>query len=152
MTGSSKNQNIGNFVDSRFILSRGKYAKYGALETWYDYNEDIDGDDEPGLTSYVENCLKKSKASSDGILLTTGATESTNLNNIYDIGGNVSELTLENTFKRSAPCCLRGLTYITSSLNPINKRSWGMVTIGNGSVRYAYCIILTLYEHNAFKH
>ena len=44
----------------------------------------------------------------NGILLTTGATEATNLQNIYDIAGNVWEWTLEKTSNDTNPCANRG--------------------------------------------
>lgn len=43
-----------------------------------------------------------------GILITTGATEKTNLQNIYDIAGNVLEWTLEYSNDADEPCSRRG--------------------------------------------
>ena len=80
---------IGNYYNSAFTLNRGKFAQYGALSDWFDYNSEE-------KSNSVEKSQKKSQSSwNNGILLTTGATETTNLQNIYDIAGNVWEWTLE---------------------------------------------------------
>ena len=63
------------------------------------------------------------KESSSSILLTTGADSSFSVQNIYDIAGNVGELTLENT-SYSTPCAERGGTYVLTGLNhPAADRS-----------------------------
>ena len=93
---------IGNYYNSAFTLNRGKFAKYGALTDWKAYNSDE-------KSNLVEKSQKKGQSSyENGILLTTGATEATNLQNIYDIAGNVWEWTLEKTSNNSYPCAPRG--------------------------------------------
>ena len=93
---------IGNYYNSAFTLNRGKFAQYGALSDWFDYNSEE-------KSNLVEKSQKKSQSSwNNGILLTTGATEATNLQNIYDIAGNVWEWTLENTSNNSYPCACSG--------------------------------------------
>ena len=54
--------------------------------------------------------MKKTEQSSyeNGILLTTGGTEQSKVMNIYDIAGNVWELTLEKTSFTFGPCARRG--------------------------------------------
>ena len=52
--------------------------------------------------------LKREKIKTIGILITTGATEKTNLQNIYDIAGNVLEWTLEYSNNADEPCSRRG--------------------------------------------
>jgi formylglycine-generating enzyme required for sulfatase activity len=54
--------------------------------------------------------MKKTEQSSysNGILLTTGGTERSNVMNIYDIAGNVSEWTLEKASRTSDLCDFRG--------------------------------------------
>ena len=51
------------------------------------------------------------KESNSSILLTTGADSSFSVQNIYDIAGNVYELTLEKTSDASYPCAPRGGVY-----------------------------------------
>ena len=95
---------IGNYYNSEFTLNRGKFAQNGALADWKAYNSE----EKPTL---VTGSKKKSQRSyKNGILLTTGATEATNLQNIYDIAGNVFEWTLEFC-TASAPCVVRGGSY-----------------------------------------
>ena len=93
---------IGNYYNSEFTLNRGKFAKYNELSDWKAYNSE----EEPTL---VTGSQKKEQSSyKNGILLTTGATEATNLQNISDIAGNVWEWTLEWTSNDSIPCANRG--------------------------------------------
>ena len=96
---------IGNYYVSEFILNRGKFAQYNALSNWYDFNSEE-------KDSLVTGSKKKSQNSwLNGILLTTGATEATNLQNIYDLAGNVWEWTLE--FRNENDVCVgRGGSYI----------------------------------------
>ena len=91
---------IGNYYESSFELKRGKFTQYNALSNWFDYNSE----EKPTL---VTGSKKKKQ---NVILLTTGATEATNLQNIYDVAGNVYEWTKEfcNT---SLPCVYRGGSY-----------------------------------------
>ena len=103
----SDSTNIGNYSDSEFTLNSGKYGimennnpnlKY---DVWNLFTVD--------LTDYVEKSYKKEKKKYGGILITTGATEATNLQNIYDIAGNVREITLENNNSTTyGPCVYRG--------------------------------------------
>ena len=108
---------IGNYYNSSFELKRGKFAQYNALSNWFDYNSE----EKPTL---VTGSQKKEQSSyKNGILLTTGATEATNLQNIYDIAGNVWEWTLE-FYDASYPCVFRGGSYsLDGSLNPAKHRS-----------------------------
>ncbi len=86
---TSNSSTIGNYFDSEFTLNRGKFAQYGELSNWFNYNS---GEKK----SLIEECKKKTQSSyENAILLTTGATEATKLQNIYDIAGNVWEWTLE---------------------------------------------------------
>ena len=103
---ASDSTTIGNYYNSAFTLNRGKFAKYGALSDWFDYN-----DNSESTKDLVAECQKISQGSSSNtILLTTGATEATNLQNIYDIAGNVWEWTLE-FYSTSGPCVGRGGSY-----------------------------------------
>ena len=67
---------IGNYCDSEFTLNRGKFAQYDALENWFYYSSEERNDLVTG------NKKKAQSSSSNAILLTTGATEIANLQNI----------------------------------------------------------------------
>ena len=113
---TSDSRTIGNYYNSAFILNRGKFAKNGALSKWFAYNGESTKD-------LVAESQKKSQSSyENGILLTTGATDATKLQNIYDIAGNVWEWTLE-FYDTSAPCVSRGGNYVNlGSDNPAKDR------------------------------
>ena len=101
---TSNSKKIGNYYNSEFTLNRGKFAKYNELSDWKAYNSE----EEPTLVTGSKKQAQSSK--SNAILLTTGATEATNLQNIYDIAGNVLEWTLE-FYDTSNPCVRRGGSY-----------------------------------------
>ena len=113
----------GNYYNATFEINRGKYAKYGALTAWYNYNN------ESGLANcvtYANGKSTKLSASSfkNSILLTTGASDACKKMNIYDLAGNVSEWTLEYTANINYPCAYRGGNYNNkSSLNPASNRN-----------------------------
>ena len=113
---TSNSKKIGNYYNSEFTLNRGKFAKYNELSDWKAYNSE----EKPTL---VTGSQKKEQSSSEnGILLTTGATEATDLQNIYDIAGNVHEWTLE-FYDTSNPCVGRGGGYVSNgSSNPAKNR------------------------------
>ena len=115
---TSDSRTIGNYYNSAFILNRGKFAKNGALSKWFAYN-----DNSESTKDLVAESQKKSQSSyENGILLTTGATDATKLQNIYDIAGNVWEWTLE-FYDTSAPCVSRGGNYVNlGSDNPAKDR------------------------------
>ena len=102
----SNSTTIGNYYNSEFTLNRGKFAKYNELSDWKSYNSE----EKPTL---VTGSKKKNQSSnSNAILLTTGATEATNLQNIYDIAGNVYEWTLE-FYNTGVHCVYRGGSYVS---------------------------------------
>ena len=92
---------IGNYYDSEFTLNRGKFAQWGTLSDWKSYNSE----EKKALVTGRKK--KKQSSYENGILLTTGATEASKLQNIYDIAGNVCEWTLENSSNNIYPCTRR---------------------------------------------
>ena len=123
--------NIGNYYKSAFELNRGKFAQYGALSNWFDYNSVEKAD-------LVTECKKKTQNSyENGILLTTGATDVTKLKNIYDIAGNEWEWTLEKTSNSESPCTVRGGSYDNNALNnPVSARESLVVSGSYGGVGF----------------
>ena len=106
----SDSSSWGNYKEASFEINRGKYAKYAALTTWYNYNN------ESGLANcvtYANGKSTKLSTSSYGntILLTTGSSDECKKMNIYDLAGNVYEWTLEYTSDTSRPCAGRGGSY-----------------------------------------
>ena len=81
---------IGNYYNSSFELKRGKFAQSGVLSKWYDFNSEEKSELVTGGKKLEQTLAGNS------VFLTTGATEATNLQNIYDIAGNVWEWTREN--------------------------------------------------------
>ena len=92
---------IGNYYDSEFTLNRGKFAQWGTLSDWKSYNSE----EKKALVTGRKK--KKQSSYENGIMLTTGATEASKLQNIYDIAGNVCEWTLENSSNNIYPCTRR---------------------------------------------
>ena len=127
---NSDSKDIGNYLDATFTINRGKYTSDGT--TWYNYTDNLEG--------IVSKSVKTIQSSSDNaILLTTGATETHKLMNIYDIAGNVWEWTLEHATSyggvtcarraggygmsgSNAPASLRGGDVTTSSCDAIGFR------------------------------
>ena len=105
---NSKSTNWGNYSDSTFTImdSNVKYTTNNGA-TW-----NAGG-------SYTKN-------SGDKIITTSGANETFQKQNIYDLGGNVYEWTLEYTNVGSAPCANRGGNYYWSgTAYPANSRGTG---------------------------
>ena len=121
---NSNSTTIGNYYNSTLTLSRGEYAKYGELSTWYNYNQNLSG--------YVESSVKQPKLTyTDGILLTTGASEDTSLMNIYDLAGNVFEWTMEYTSDPEYSCADRGGDYGYKGSDSLASSRKGNSTIGS---------------------
>ena len=105
-TLTSNSTTIGNYCNSTFQLSQtGQYAvcsNYSLSSTWNQSTKPT--------TNFVDSSRNKIAQSSDGngILVTTGTSETNKVMNIYDIAGNVWEWTLEKTSNTSGPCTCRG--------------------------------------------
>ena len=118
--------NIGNYYNSGFTLAKGKFAQYSELARWYNFNSE-------NKTTWVTGSEKLKKSSYlDGILLTTGATEATKLQNIYDIAGNVWEWTLEKNTDENTPCTFRGGAFDGDGLNFVASYRYGYKTAAGG--------------------
>ena len=108
-TLTSNSTTIGNYCNSTFQLSQtGQYAvcsNYSLSSTWNQSTKPT--------TNFVDSSRNKIAQSSDinGILVTTGTSETNKVMNIYDIAGNVWEWTLELTSNTSGPCASRGGVY-----------------------------------------
>ena len=120
-TLTSNSTTIGNYKDSTFQLSQtGKYAVYSNYSLSSTWNPST-----KLTTNFVDSSRNKIAQSSDGngILVTTGTSEKNKVMNIYDIAGNVEELTLEKTSRDSSPCAARGgFYYIIGSYGPAANR------------------------------
>ena len=129
-TSKYNNKYTGNYYNAELTLNRGKFAKYGALSNWYKF----DGIDKTDLVNKREK-LSQSSAS-NAVLLTTGASDETKLQNIYDISGNVWECTLEFC-DTSTPCTFRGgsCNFFASS-NPASSRGINLTSNSSGSVGF----------------
>ncbi len=101
--------NIGNYFNSEITLNRGKFAQYKNLSNWYEYDSEKKSDLVTGRKKKAQGLPES------GILLTTGATEIANLQNIYDIAGNLWEWTLEFC-DDDTPCVIRGGGYASPGL------------------------------------
>ena len=122
-TLTSNSTTIGNYRDSVFQLSQtGQYtvcSNYSLSSTW--------NPSTTSTTNFVDSSRNKIAQSSDGngILVTTGTSETNKVMNIYDIAGNVYEWTLEKTSSTSNPCADRGGYFgNTGSTFPAAHRSY----------------------------
>ena len=126
----SGSKDWGNYYNASFVINRGKYAKYGALTTWYNYNTAL-----ANCVTYANGTSTKVSASSNSnsILLTTGASDTCKKMNIYDLAGNVFEWTLEYSATTYDPCAFRGGScYSYGSSQPASFR-YGYSTTYNYS-------------------
>ena len=121
----SNSSSWGNYRDASFTINRGKYAKDGALSTWYNYNTALEN-----CVTYANGTSTKISASdyNNSILLTTGASDACKKMNIYDLAGNVSELTLEYTADSNVPCTVRGGSYHNVGSGPPASYRYNLLT------------------------
>lgn len=107
---TSNSSDWGNYRNSSFTIDRGEWAKFKQWRTWnkvYDRTKDDE--------NYVQNETKmaeKSEITNSGcVLLSTGAVNNNSKLNIYDLVGNVWNMTIERTNKFARPCSERGGCY-----------------------------------------
>ena len=120
-TLKSNSTAIGNYRDSVFQLSQtGQYAVFSNFSLSSTWNPST-----TATTNFVDSSRNKIAQSSNGngILVTTGTSETNKVMNIYDIAGNVYEWTLELTSYTSGPCANRGGNFnISGSSSPAASR------------------------------
>ena len=123
----------GNYRNASLVINRGKYAKYGALTTWYNYNTAL----ENSVTYANGTSTKVSASSSNAILLTTGASDVCKKMNIYDLAGNVWEWILEYTAFTGTPCAYRGGSYSGDSSGvPASNRDCSITTYSYSNIGF----------------
>ena len=129
-TLTSNSTTIGNYRDSVFQLNQtGKYTTMSGWKLSSTWNPST-----TSTTNFVDSSRNKiaQSSSGNGILVTTGTSETNKVMNIYDIAGNVFELTLEWTSDTSYPCAYRGGNFNrTGSYRPAAGRNGG--SAGSGS-------------------
>ena len=117
----SDSTTIGNYYNSTFQLSQtGQYAVYSNYSLSSTWNPST-----KSTTNFVDSSRNKIAQSSNrnGILVTTGTSETNKVMNIYDIAGNVDEWTLESPSSDINQCASRGGSYFdTCSNNPAALR------------------------------
>ena len=138
-TLTSNSTTIGNYRDSVFQLSQtGQYtvcSNYSLSSTW--------NPSTTSTTNFVDSSRNKIAQSSDGngILVTTGTSETNKVMNIYDIAGNVYEWTLEKTSDTDSPRASRGGNfYNTGSYTPAAYR--GIISTAYSSYSLGFRVSL----------
>ena len=104
-TLTSNSTTIGNYRNSVFQLSQtGKYATMSDWSLSSTWNQST-----KPTTNFVDSSRNKlAQSAGNGILVTTGTSETNKVMNIYDIAGNVWEWTLEKTSNTNNLCARRG--------------------------------------------
>lgn len=127
---------VGNYTNSEFELKRGKFAQELDFKNWYNF------DSEEKNTLVTGRKKIAQSVASNGILLTTGATENTKIQNIYDIAGNLWEWTLEgNSGDKSQLCVRRGGSFVNmGSYNPISYRNLSGTTDNSANIGFRVTI------------
>ena len=130
----SDSKDWGNYSNATFTINRGKYADYKSYTlstTWTPYNQTTSN-------NFVNvSSVKQVQSGSDGILLTTGASDTCKKMNIYDLAGNVEEWTLEYTNNSANSCARRSGNYQASGSNiPASSRNLNPATTSVGTVGF----------------
>ena len=123
----SNSTSWGNYSMSSFKIDRGKYAKFSSEGgTWKNFDTAL-----ANCVTYANGISTKigSNSFSNGILLTTGASDACKKMNIYDLAGNTWKWTLEYAYS-SLPCTYRGGSYGAPSggTKNVSGRSQGSTT------------------------
>ena len=131
-TLKSNSTAIGNYRDSVFQLSQtGQYAVFSNFSLSSTWNPST-----TATTNFVDSSRNKIAQSSNGngILVTTGTSETNKVMNIYDIAGNVYEWTLELTSDTGSPCASRGGYFLStgSGLPAADRISFSTGSSRNG--------------------
>ena len=120
---------IGNYYKAGRKIVRGQYASIADLTNWKKYNENMDNN--------VNNGTLVTGDSTIPTLITTGGSDETKLQNIYDIAGNVFEWTLEKTSNDSNPCAYRGGDHSYNGSNyPASYRSYNTTSYSNNRIGF----------------
>ena len=139
----SNSTSWGNYSMSSFKIDRGKYAKFSSEGgTWKNFDTAL-----ANCVTYANGISTKvgSNSFSNGILLTTGASDACKKMNIYDLAGNTWEWTLEYAYS-SLPCTYRGGSYGAPSggTKNVSGRSQGSTTAMSDYGNIGFRV--TLYE------
>ena len=120
---TSDSTSWGNYKNSRFEVSKGKYTLTPSIaDSWLEIHE-----------RYLKN-------SSASVLLTTGATERSKVQNIYDLAGNVWEWSLEYAAASFSPCTFRGGGYNSNGNENSVKKRLGTNVNDAGVVGFRSCL------------
>ncbi len=132
---NSDSKDIGNYYNSGFTLNRGKFAQYGILTTMFEFNSNEKTD----LVSNGKKIIQDSN--NNAILITTGASEETKLQNIYDLAGNVWEWTLANPLSETVKCASRGGDFsVDGSQYPASYTNGAYTNVNASSVGFRIAI------------
>ena len=122
----------GNYYGSEFTIDNGKYAYMKDREVkiigYKDYRETPAGSGDIVEYYTLPNGIK---ARGKELLLTTGASKTNSKMNIYDLAGNVSEITLECTYDKKSVS--RGGYYWDYAVEPASFRGGVSITNPYGS-------------------
>ncbi len=120
---SSNSIPIGNYYTSEFTLNRGKFAQYGLLTKWYDFNSE----DKSSLVTSTKK--ERTEFRFEWNTVNNRCNRGNKFTkNIYDIAGNVWEWTFEKASNYDSPCTSRGgSAHGSGSNNPASYRN-GSIT------------------------
>ena len=133
-TLTSNSTTIGNYRDSVFQLSQtGQYAVFSNFSLSSTWNPST-----TATKNFVDSSRNKlAESGGNGILVTTGTSETNKVMNIYDIAGNVYEWTLELTSYADGPCASRGGCFHTTGSNsPAASRGSGSTGLSNNLIGF----------------